>query len=57
MMRVLEMREALKILNQALARIPAGPIMDPKVKIRAFNRQPAKPTAGSKARKASSAFI
>ena len=36
MMRVLEMRESIGILNQAFAEIPAGPIMNPKVKIRAF---------------------
>ena len=36
MIRVLEMRESLKILEQALRGIPAGPIMDPKAKIRGF---------------------
>ncbi|MDB6123015.1 MAG: dehydrogenase subunit [Pedosphaera sp.] len=36
MIRVLEMRESVKILNQALRDIPAGPIMDPKAKIRGF---------------------
>jgi NADH-quinone oxidoreductase subunit D len=41
MIRVLEMRESLKILNQAIKDIPAGPIMDPKSKLRAF-----KPKAG-----------
>jgi len=34
MMRVLEMRESVKILEQALGDIPAGPIMDPKAKVR-----------------------
>jgi NADH-quinone oxidoreductase subunit D len=34
MMRVLEMRESLKILEQALRDIPAGPIMDPKARLR-----------------------
>src|ERR1700734_1138701 len=34
MMRVLEMRESLKILEQALRDIPLGPIMDPKAKLR-----------------------
>jgi NADH-quinone oxidoreductase subunit D len=34
MMRVLEMRETLKILEQALRDIPAGPIMDPKARLR-----------------------
>lgn len=36
MMRILEMRESLKILQQALRGLPAGPIMDPKAKIRGF---------------------
>ena len=36
MMRVLEMRESLKILEQALAQIPEGPIIDPKAKLRSF---------------------
>jgi NADH-quinone oxidoreductase subunit D len=34
MMRVLEMRESRRILEQALREIPAGPIMDAKVKLR-----------------------
>jgi NADH-quinone oxidoreductase subunit D len=36
MIRMLEMRESLKILNQALRDIPSGPIMDVKTKIRGF---------------------
>jgi NADH-quinone oxidoreductase subunit D len=36
MIRMLEMRESLKILEQALRDIPAGPIMDSKTKIRGF---------------------
>jgi NADH-quinone oxidoreductase subunit D len=36
MIRLLEMRESLKILEQALQDIPPGPIMDPKAKIRGF---------------------
>jgi len=36
MIRVLEMRESLKILQQALKDIPAGPIIDPKAKLRGF---------------------
>ncbi len=36
MMRILEMRESLKILQQALRALPAGPIMDPKAKLRGF---------------------
>jgi NADH-quinone oxidoreductase subunit D len=34
MMRVLEMRESLKILEQALREIPEGPVIDPKTKLR-----------------------
>jgi len=34
MMRVLEMRESVKILEQALAGIPGGPVMDPKARLR-----------------------
>ena len=40
MIRLLEMRESLKILNKALADIPEGPIMDPKSKIRGFKPKP-----------------
>jgi len=36
MLRILEMRESLQILRQALAAVPEGPIMDPKAKIRGF---------------------
>jgi len=36
MMRALEMRESIAILNQAFEQIPAGPVTNPKVKIRAF---------------------
>jgi NADH-quinone oxidoreductase subunit D len=36
MMRALEMRESLEILKQALPQIPPGPIVNPKVKVRAF---------------------
>ena len=36
MLRMLEMRESVKILQQALRDIPPGPIMDPKTKIRGF---------------------
>jgi len=41
MLRLLEMRESLKILETALRDIPVGPIMDPKVKIRNFKPRPA----------------
>ena len=36
MMRALEMRETIEILKQSLAQIQPGPIVNPKVKIRAF---------------------
>ena len=36
MIRILEMRESLKILEPALRDIPAGPIVDPKAKLRGF---------------------
>jgi len=36
MMRLLEMRESLKILQQALRELPPGPILDPKSKLRGF---------------------
>ena len=36
MIRVLEMRESLKILDKALNEIADGPIVDPKAKIRGF---------------------
>src|SRR5256714_888202 len=36
MLRALEMRETLDILKQAMKDIPAGPIMNAKVKIRSF---------------------
>src|SRR5437762_8398417 len=40
MIRLLEMRESLKILQTALRDIPTGPIMDPKAKIRGFRPKP-----------------
>jgi NADH-quinone oxidoreductase subunit D len=40
MMRVLEMRESVEILKQALADIPEGPVMDPKAKLRGFRPKP-----------------
>jgi NADH-quinone oxidoreductase subunit D len=36
MMRVLEMHESIKILQQALKAIPSGPVIDPKAKLRGF---------------------
>ena len=40
MVRMLEMRESVAILEQALKDIPSGPIMDPKSKIRGFRPKP-----------------
>jgi len=40
MMRILEMRESIRIVEQALKEIPGGPIMDPKAKIRGFRPKP-----------------
>jgi NADH-quinone oxidoreductase subunit D len=40
MVRILEMRESLKILQQALSDIPEGPIVDPKAKLRGFRPKP-----------------
>jgi NADH-quinone oxidoreductase subunit D len=40
MIRVLEMRESIKILQQAFRDLPAGPIIDPKAKIRGFRPKP-----------------
>jgi NADH-quinone oxidoreductase subunit D len=36
MIRILEMREAVKILQQALKDVPPGPILDPKARLRGF---------------------
>lgn len=40
MLRILEMRESLGILNQALKDIPEGPVIDPKAKLRGFRPKP-----------------
>jgi NADH-quinone oxidoreductase subunit D len=40
MIRFLEMRESLKILSDAMRDIPAGPIVDPKMRIRGFRPKP-----------------
>jgi len=40
MIRLLEMRESLKILEQALREIAPGPIVDSKAKIRGFRPKP-----------------
>ena len=40
MMRLLEMRESVTILEQALKSIPEGPVIDPKAKIRGFRPKP-----------------
>ena len=36
MIRLLEIRESLKILQQALKEVPGGPVIDPKAKLRGF---------------------
>jgi len=40
MIRLLEVRESIKILEQALKEIPGGPVMDAKAKIRGFRPKP-----------------
>jgi len=40
MIRLLEMRESIKILEQAMRDLPEGPITDPKTKIRGFRPKP-----------------
>jgi len=40
MVRVLEIRESISILEQSLKEIPGGPVMDPKAKIRNFRPKP-----------------
>jgi NADH-quinone oxidoreductase subunit D len=40
MIRVLEMRESIKILQQAIPALPPGPIVDPKAKLRGFRPKP-----------------
>ena len=40
MLRVLEMRESVEILKQAIRDLPEGPIIDPNTKIRGFRPKP-----------------
>ncbi len=40
MVRLLEMRESVSILRQAMRELPDGPIQDPKTKIRSFKPKP-----------------
>jgi NADH-quinone oxidoreductase subunit D len=40
MVRLLEMRESVKILQQALRELPPGPILDPQAKLRGFRPKP-----------------
>ena len=40
MIRILEMRESIDILKQAIKDVPDGPIIDPKAKIRGFKPKP-----------------
>ncbi len=37
---IIEMRESIKILDEAMRTIPAGPIVDPKMRIRGFRPKP-----------------
>lgn len=57
MIRVLEMRESVKILQQALPKIPEGPIVIQRRSSVASVRKRARPTAALKRRKASWASI
>jgi len=38
--RMLEIRESIGILEQALKEVPGGPVIDPKAKIRNFRPKP-----------------
>ena len=40
MIRLLEMRESIKILEQALKEIPSGPVMTPTARLRGFRPKP-----------------
>ena len=40
MIRILEMRESITILQQAFRTLPSGPIIDPKAKLRGFRPKP-----------------
>ena len=40
LVRVLEMRESIEILRQAFRDIPAGPVMDPKARLRGLRPKP-----------------
>jgi NADH-quinone oxidoreductase subunit D len=40
MIRLLEIRESIGIVDQALKDIPGGPVMDPKAKLRGFRPKP-----------------
>lgn len=40
MMRILEMRESIEILRQALRDLPEGPVIDPKARLRGFRPKP-----------------
>jgi NADH-quinone oxidoreductase subunit D len=57
MMRVLELRESLTILHQAMDQLPEGPIQNPKIKIRAFKPPVGEALVGLRRRRESSAFI
>jgi NADH-quinone oxidoreductase subunit D len=40
MVRILEMRESIRILEQAVKELPGGPVQDPKTKSRGFRPKP-----------------
>jgi NADH-quinone oxidoreductase subunit D len=54
--RVLEMRESVNILQQALRDLPAGPILDPKAKLRGFRPKAGEATSRIEAPKGELAF-
>jgi len=54
--RVLEMRESVNILQQALRDLPRGPILDPKAKLRGFRPKPGEAAARIEAPKGELAF-
>jgi NADH-quinone oxidoreductase subunit D len=40
MVRILEMRESLRILDQALRDVPPGPVINPRARLRGFRPKP-----------------
>ncbi len=56
MVRVLEMRESVRILRQALRDLPEGPVIDPKAKLRGFRPKPGEACARIEAPKGELGF-